>query len=141
MPIHLEPIDVSAELEGVGSVLIVACPICPPMSLAMQKESPLIEFFKRGIKTRAFEDFIREIREPLERRGVRTGVFTTYLPCPTMCLWTKGQRRRFLARAKNYEPCWSWGAIPRHGRPNRPSRDSMFGSSRPCMPRGSPTQP
>lgn len=103
MPIHLEPIDVSAELQDVSSVLIVACPICPPMSLAMQKASPLIEFFKRGIKTGAFEDFIREIRVPLERRGVRTGVFTTYLPCPTMCLWTKGQRRRFLKRAKDYE--------------------------------------
>jgi hypothetical protein len=103
MPIHLEPIDVSAELQDVSSVLIVACPICPPMSLAMQTESPLIELFKRGIKTGAFEEFIREIREPLERRGVRTGVFRTYLPCPTMCLWTQGQRQRFLKRAKSYE--------------------------------------
>ena len=103
MPIHLEPIDVSAELQDVGSVLIVACPICPPMSLAMQEQSPVIELFKRGIKTGAFEDFIREIREPLERRGVRTGVFRTYLPCPTMCLWTKGQRRRFLKHARDYE--------------------------------------
>jgi hypothetical protein len=103
MPIHLEPLDVSAELERFGSVLIVSCPICPPMSLAMQRRSPFLEFFKRGLKTEAFEDYIREMREPLEQRGVRTGAYSVYLPCPTMCLWTKGQRRRLLKRAKEYE--------------------------------------
>lgn len=103
MPIHLEPVDVSAELENFNSVLIVSCPICPPMSLAMQTESPFLEPFKRGLKTAAFEDYINSIRKPLEQRGVRTGVYSAYLPCPTMCLWTNGQRRRFLKRAKDYE--------------------------------------
>lgn len=103
MPLHLEPLDVSTEFEHFHSVLIAACPICPPMSLAMQTGSPFIEFFKRGVKTRAFEDYIKEVRERLECRGIRTGSYTAYLPCPTMCLWTKGQRRRFLKHAKAYE--------------------------------------
>jgi hypothetical protein len=103
MPVHLEPLDVSTDLENFSSVLIVSCPICPPVSLAMQKNSPLIEFFKRGLKTGAFEDYIKAIREPLEQRGVRTGVFSMYTPCPTMCLWTEGQRSRLLRRARDYE--------------------------------------
>jgi hypothetical protein len=70
MPLHLEPIDVSADLEGFSSVWIVSCPVCPPVSFAVQKNSPLIEFFKSGIETRAFEGYIKAIREPLEQRGV-----------------------------------------------------------------------
>ena len=103
MPLHLEPVDVSRELGDATSVLIVPCPVCPPVSLAIQRRSPFIELFKSGIKTRAFEDYISEIREPLEQRGVRTGVFAIYAPLPTMCLWTQGQRKRLLKRAKDFE--------------------------------------
>ena len=62
-----------------------------------------MEFFKSGIKTGAYEDCIREIRESLRQRGIETGVFTSYLPCTAMCLWTKGQRNRLSKRAKDYE--------------------------------------
>ena len=103
MPVHLEPRDVSADLENFSSVLIVSCPVCPPMCLAIHQNSPFIEFFKRGIKTGAFEDYIQSIRKPLEQRGVRTGAYATHMPTPMMCLWTKGQRRRLLNRARDYE--------------------------------------
>lgn len=103
MPLHLEPRDVSADLENVSSVLIVSCPVCPPVSLAMQRGSPFIELFKRGLKTGAFEDHIKEIREPLEQRGIRTGAFSLYAPLPMMCLWTQGQRKRLLKRARDFE--------------------------------------
>ena len=103
MPINLQPTDISGDLENARSVLIVLCPVCPQFSLAMQQDSPWIEFFKYGLKTGALEDHIREIRGPLEKRGVRTGVFTTRLPLPMMCLWTNGQRKRLVKRAKDYE--------------------------------------
>lgn len=103
MPVHLEPRDVSADLENFSSVLIVSCPVCPPMCLAMQQNSPFIEFFKRGLKTGAFEHYIESIRKPLEQRGVRTGAYSIHTPTPMMCLWTKGQRRRLLKRARDYE--------------------------------------
>ena len=103
MPINLQPIEVSSDLENAVSVLIVLCPVCPQFSLAMQKDSPWIELFKYGLKTGALEDHIKEIRNPLEERGVRIGVFTTRLPLPIMCLWTEGQRKRLLKRARNYE--------------------------------------
>ena len=103
MPLHLKPLDMSAELEGYESVLIVSCPVCPPVSLASDKGMPLMEFFKSGIKTRAYEDHIRDMRESLEQRGVKTGVFTSHLPTTAMCLWTTGQRNRLLKRAKGYQ--------------------------------------
>jgi hypothetical protein len=77
--------------------------VCPPVSLAIQKDSPFLEVFKSGLKTGAFEAHIKEIREPLERRGVRTDVFSMYAPIPTMCLWTQGQRRRLLKRARDFD--------------------------------------
>jgi hypothetical protein len=96
------PVDVSEHLQNVSSVLIVSCPVCPPVSLAIQKSAPFIEVFKHGLKTGAFEDHIKEIRESLEKQGVRTGVFCTYAPVPTMCLWTKGQRKRLGCESATY---------------------------------------
>ena len=103
MPLRLEPLEVAGELEGLSSVLIVSCPICPPVSLAIDKRSPLLDVFKSGLKTGAFEDYIQEIREPLEQRGIRTDTFCLYGPVPMMCLWTKGQRGRLLKRAKSFD--------------------------------------
>ena len=103
MPVNLTPRDVSADLADFNSVLIVSCPVCPPMCLAMKKEEPFIEFFKHGFKTGAFEDYIQSIRDSLTQRGVETGVFSMHAPTPMMCLWTKGQRERLLKRARDYE--------------------------------------
>ena len=103
MPLHLEALDVSSELEGASSVLIVSCPICPPVSLATDTNTPLMKFFRSGVKTPAYEDFIRKIRDEIEQRGATTGVFTSYLPCAAMCIWTKGQRNRLRKRAKGYD--------------------------------------
>jgi hypothetical protein len=103
MPIYLEPRDVTADLEDFNSVLIVSCPICPPMSMAMQTKKPFIDLFKHGIKTEAFEDYIKSIEEPLKEHGIHTDVFTTRAPSPMMCLWTEGQRSRLLKRARDYE--------------------------------------
>jgi hypothetical protein len=103
MPVHLEALDFSSDLEGFSSVLIVSWPVCPPMCLAMQRNSPFIEFFRRGLKTGAFEDCIHSIREALEQRGVRTGAYSIHVPTPMMCLWTKWQRNRLLKRARDYE--------------------------------------
>ena len=103
MPLHLEPLDLFETLQSYKSVLIVSCPVCPPASLASEDDGLFIEFFKHGIKTPAYEKYLDELRDSLEREGIQTGVFTSYLPCPTTCLWTAGQRNRLLKRARNYD--------------------------------------
>lgn len=103
MPLHLQPIDTSAEVEKYESVLIVSCPVCPPVSLASDRGSPLIEFFRHGIRTPAYEDYLSRIRESLEQKGIKTGVFTSYLPSAATCLWTSGQRKRLRKRAEKYD--------------------------------------
>ncbi|MDJ0740000.1 MAG: hypothetical protein QNJ91_09800 [Gammaproteobacteria bacterium] len=103
MPINLQPIDFAGELEGARSALLVLCPVCPQVSLAMQRDSPWIEFFKYGVKTGALEDHVKEICGSLGARGIRTAVFTTRLPLPMMCLWTNRQRRRLVRRAKDFD--------------------------------------
>ena len=103
MPLHLESLDLSDRLKNYKSVLLVSCPVCPPASLASDDDSPLIEFFRHGIKTPAYEKHLDEIRKSMEDKGLRTGVFTSYLPCPTTCMWTAGQRNRLRKRAMDYE--------------------------------------
>ena len=103
MPLHLEPLNLSDELKSYRSVLLVSCPVCPPASLAGDNNSPFIEFFKHGIKTPAYEEHLKELRKSMEAKGIRTGVFTSYLPCPTTCMWTAGQRNRLRKRAMNYD--------------------------------------
>ncbi|MEJ2122364.1 MAG: hypothetical protein P8Z76_17015 [Alphaproteobacteria bacterium] len=103
MPIYLEPMDVTADLENVGSVLIVSCMMCPPMSVAMQQKKPLLDLFKYGFKSKPYDDYVASIRDPLEKRGVRTGVYAKVAPWPFVCLWTEGQRRRLRKRAMDYE--------------------------------------
>ena len=103
MPLHLESLELSDRLKSYKSVLLVSCPVCPPASLASDNDSPLIEFFKHGIKTPAYEEHLKELRKSMEAEGIRTGVFTSYLPCPTTCMWTAGQRNRLRKRAMNYD--------------------------------------
>lgn len=103
MPLHLEPMDVSESLRNAHSVLIVACPICPPVSLATDNDSRFFDVLRAGFKTPAFERYVRWLRENLEQRGMRTAVFSARLPCPAMCLWTKGQRTRLARRARGFD--------------------------------------
>lgn len=103
MPIFLEPSDVIDDLKGFQSILIISCPICPPMCVSIQQKKPFLEPLKHGVKTPAFEDHIASIRKALSEHGVRTDTFTTRLPIPMMCLWTARQRAKILKRARNFE--------------------------------------
>lgn len=103
MPILLQPTDVTSQLEQFGSVLIVSCPVCPAVSMAIARKRPLFDFFKHGIKTDALEDYITSIQADLEKRGVRTAAFTMRMPHPLMCLWTARQRDRLLRRADGFQ--------------------------------------
>lgn len=103
MPILLEPRDFMPEVENFGSVLIVSCPVCPVMNLAMETDTPLIDLFEHGVKTPAYEEYIKSIRDSLAERGIRSDVFTTRLPSPLMCVWSESQRKRLAKHAEGFD--------------------------------------
>jgi hypothetical protein len=129
MPVHLEPLDVAAELAPFRAVLLVACPVCPPVSLALQEDARLIEFFRHGIRTEAFEDYVRTLRAGLEQAGKRTGVFRIHTPLPMVCLWTEGQRRRLRRRARGYDAVLVLGCDSA----TRTVKDSLADTARPVF--------
>jgi hypothetical protein len=103
MPIFLQPKNNASSLYGFKSVLIVTCPVCPAVSLAIQQKKPYMQFLRHFLATGALREEVASLKADLEQRGIRTGSFTSYLPLPLMCLWSKGQRRRLLKKARGYQ--------------------------------------
>jgi hypothetical protein len=104
MPIHLNELDVVPEVEGLGSVLIVACNMCAGASLAMKENRPFIQFFRNLLKSPPLERYIRRLQSQLSEKGVKTkkfkgGVIQQFF----LCLWTSRQRDKLQTYAKEYE--------------------------------------
>jgi hypothetical protein len=52
MPFHLKDRDISSDIAGVHSALIVPCRFCPAASLAVRQKKPYIALFRRFIANR-----------------------------------------------------------------------------------------
>jgi hypothetical protein len=103
MPIYLENRDITAELAGCRSVLIVPCPICPAISLAVANREPYIRFFRSLLTTPAYARAIHALQESLESMGVSSVVHAGKLPIPLMCMWTDLQRSRLTKYAARHD--------------------------------------
>jgi hypothetical protein len=71
MPVYLKDISEFPELEKFDSVLIVPCRFCPAASLAVRRNKPYFEFFRRFLKTASYEQLIETIKSNLEKKGVK----------------------------------------------------------------------
>jgi len=107
MPIYLKDVDVVPEVAKFKSALIVLCRFCPAASLAMRKDKPYIEFFRRFLKTESYEQLINNMQSRLDKEGLKTDVFKgSLLPMPLnfiICFWNSGQREKLLKHARQYE--------------------------------------
>ena len=107
MPIYLKDVDVVPEVAKFKSALIVLCRFCPAASLAMRKDKPYIELFRRFLKTESYEHLINKMQSHLEKKGLKTDVFKGHLlPMPLnfiICFWNSGQREKLLKHARQYE--------------------------------------
>ncbi len=103
MPFYLKNVDVVPEVAKFQSALIVLCRFCPAASLAVRKDQPYIEFFRRFIKTGSYEQHINDTQSRLEKEGLKTSVFKGNLLNFIICLWTSGQRKKLLKHAHQYE--------------------------------------
>src|SRR5210317_1014036 len=68
MPIYLKENSEFPELEKFESVLIVPCRFCPAASLAVRRNKPYFEFFRRFLKTASYEQLIETIKSNLEKK-------------------------------------------------------------------------
>ena len=104
MPVYLKDRDEFPELERFESVLIVPCRFCPAASLAVRRNKPYFEFFRRFLKTASYEQLIETIKSNLKKKGVKTDVFKSKLLHQfVVCMWTSRRRKKLLERARKYE--------------------------------------
>ena len=104
MPIHFEDLDVISEVEGLRSVLIVPCRMCPAATIAVREKKPFMEFLKNPLKSQAFEQYLKTLQARLKEKAVNSKVF----PCSLyhqwfMCMWTQGTRKKLLRDATEYD--------------------------------------
>ncbi len=104
MPFYLVDRDVTTDLAGVRSVLIVPCRFCPAASLAVRTRSPYVQVFRRFLRTRAYEEYVGALQSRLVREGIRTAVFDSRLSTQfVLCMWSAARRARLAKHAAGYE--------------------------------------
>jgi hypothetical protein len=103
MPIYLKEVDVVPEVAKFQSALIVPCRFCPAASLAVRKKQPFIELFRRLLKTKCYEDLIKNMQLLLEKEGVKTRVFRSSVINYVLCMWNSRKRNKLLKLASKYE--------------------------------------
>lgn len=103
MPILLKPLAPDGKFTGCSSVLFVACPVCPRMCLAVEKNEPYLSISQLFRKGDYFDEFIAERRKALEREGTVTATFKVPLPSGMMCLWPEKLRRRLAEQVSSFD--------------------------------------
>lgn len=104
MPFHLKGRDISSDIAGVRSALIVPCRFCPAASLAVTERKPYIDLFRRLLRTPCYESYILALKFRLESSGIRTDVFNSKLLHQfVVCMWTSGRRSEMARHARGYD--------------------------------------
>lgn len=104
MPIHLNDLDVTSEVAGLKSALIVPCMMCPAATLAIREKKPFMQFFRSFMKSAPFEQYLKTLQSQLKEKGVETKVFRSHVHHQWfMCMWTSRRRKKLQKYAEQYE--------------------------------------
>ena len=104
MPIHFNDIDVSSEVAGLKSVLIVPCNMCPAATVAIREKKPFMQLFRSLLKSLPFEQYLKKLQYRLKEQGVNTEIFRSNLYHQWfMCMWTSAQRKKLQKIAQKHE--------------------------------------
>jgi len=104
MPLHFEDRDILSEVQGLHSVLIVPCRMCPAVTVAVRENQPFMKIWRSLFKSQPFERYLETVRARLKEVSIESRVFggTLYHQW-FMCMWTKGTRRKLLREAKRHD--------------------------------------
>ncbi|UCC84003.1 MAG: hypothetical protein JSW46_03465 [Gemmatimonadota bacterium] len=104
MPIHFSDLDVTSEVDGVSSALIVPCIMCPAATVAVRDQKPFMQLFRSLFKSAPLERYIAALKSRLADKGVRTEVFNSRLYHQWfMCMWTARRREQLRKRASQHD--------------------------------------
>jgi hypothetical protein len=104
MPIHFEDLNVTPEVAGLQSALIVPCNLCPAVTIAVRENRPFLRLFRSLVKSAPFEEYLGALQFRLAENGVSTKVFRNTLYHQWfMCMWTSRRRKKLQKQAKKYD--------------------------------------
>lgn len=104
MPIHFEDRDITSEVAGLSSALIVPCYMCPAVTVAVREGKPFMRFFSSLLKSAPFEEYLKRMRARLAEAGVETKVLKSVLFHHWfMCMWTSGKREQLVEDARGHD--------------------------------------
>jgi len=104
MPIHFHDVDVTSDVEGLNSALIVPCHLCPAVTVAVREKRPFLRLFRSLVRSAPFEEYLEGLQSRLKEKGVATKVFRSNLYHQWfLCMWTSRRRKKLKKNAKNYD--------------------------------------
>lgn len=99
MPFYLNDLDLSAQVKGVSSALIVSCYMCPAVTVAAREEKPFIRLFSSFVKSDPFEQYMKGIQSELDRVNIDSQLYRSLF----LCMWPIGRRKKLAKRARDYD--------------------------------------
>lgn len=110
MPLHFEDADVRSELEGIRSVLIVPCRMCPAVTIAVRENRPFLQPWKSWFRSQPLERYITALQTRLTEDGIDSEVFGCTMPHQWfMCMWDSRTRERLRNSARRHGAVWVMG--------------------------------
>jgi hypothetical protein len=104
MPIHFEDRDVTSEVAGLRSALIVPCSLCPAVTVATRENRPFMRFLGNPVRSAPFEGYLKTLQSRLSDKGVSARVFRSNLYHQWfMCMWTSRRRKKLEKEVRNYD--------------------------------------
>ena len=104
MPIHFKDLDVTQELKGVRSALIVPCNVCPAVTVSVRENKPFMQLYKSFLKSQPFEEYLELLQTRLKEKGVTTKVFKNHLYHHWfMCMWPEARQNKLRKEAEHYD--------------------------------------
>jgi hypothetical protein len=104
MPIHLNDLDVATEVEGLRSVLIIPCYMCPAVTVATRENKPFLQLLRHFLKSPPFENYIKSLQAALEEKGIEAYVFKSrFVHQWFLCMWTTARRRQLERQIHKYD--------------------------------------
>lgn len=104
MPIHMRDVDLTPDLKGFTSILIVPCNLCPGVTVSVREGRPFMQVLRAPFRSAPFEEYLEELQGRLAEEGIRSEVFGSRMYHHWfMCMWTARRRRELEEKAKGFD--------------------------------------